>query len=194
MPLVRFLAVPLLAAAALVGCGEDDDSTSEEESAPVETATRSPRESVFVESPLVGSWVGIHECELIVQALREAGFDETVVLENVVGNGLVPDANSPQDIADPANPCAGAVPREHGHFFTTAGEFGSTDYNDEEVDFGTYEIVDDDTVSINGTEFGYAIEEDTLTLEAIVPAGCLTFECQWSIMVAMAGQPLQRQP
>lgn len=143
-------------------------------------------------SPLVGEWVGIHDCDRIVEALRTAGFDEAVVLEAVLGNGLVPDATSADDLADPADPCADAVPREHGHFFTASGAFGSTDYDGNQVDDGTYTIVDEDTVSINGTEFGYVVEGDTLTLEAIIPDGCLAFECQWSIMVAMPGQSLER--
>jgi hypothetical protein len=140
----------------------------------------------------VGEWAGIHDCEWIVDALRSAGFEEAFVLENVVGNALVPGVTSVDDLADSADPCADAVPREHGHFFTADGAFGSTDHNGEQVDDGAYEVVDDDTVSINGTEFGYQISGDTLTLESLAPDGCVTFECGWSIMVAMAGQSLER--
>jgi len=143
-------------------------------------------------SGLVGEWAGIHECDWIVEALRSAGFDEAVVLENVVGNALVPDVTSVDDLTDRADPCADAVPREHGHVFAADGAFGSTDHNGQQVDDGTYEVVDEDTVSINGTEFGYQIKGDTLTLESLAPDGCVTFECGWSIMVAMAGQPLER--
>ena len=104
------------------------------------------------------------------------------------------DAATPADLADPANPCADAVPREHGHFFTEDGEFGSTDFNGDQVDDGSYEIVDDDTVSINGTQFGYAVHGDELTLQPPpVATDCSDFECQWSIMVAMPGQTLIRE-
>lgn len=148
--------------------------------------------SAVATSELVGHWIGVHDCERIVEALREAGFDEAVVLENVVGNALVPGTTSVEDLADAADPCADAVAREHGHFFTADGTFGSTDHTGQQVDVGTYEIVDKDTVSINGTEFGFAITGDALTLESLAPVGCVTFECGWSIMVAMAGEPLAR--
>src|SRR5688572_9348435 len=164
------------------GCGEDDDPS---------TAVADPTTTVTAEddaSPLVGSWVGVHDCDAIVDALRTAGVDESVVLENVVGNGLVPDATTPADLGDPAKPCADAVPREHGHFFTKFGGFGSTDFNGAKVDDGRYEIIDKDTLSINGTEFGYSIEGDELTLEPpAVTTDCSDFECQWSILVAMPG-------
>jgi hypothetical protein len=162
------------------------------ESASTSTAVTPPSASSTATEPLVGEWIGVHECDRIVEALRIAGFDESVVIDAVVGNALVPDATSVDDLADPANPCADAVPREHGHFFTASGVFGSTDHNGEQVDDGTYDVVDGDTLSINGTEFGYAIDGDSLTLQPIVADGCVTFECGWSIMVAMAGEPLER--
>jgi hypothetical protein len=93
------------------------------------------------------------------------------------------------------------VPREHGHSFTETGEFGSTDFDGEQVDDGTFTIVDDDTIVIGpnfsesnspATELGYSIDGDMLTLEPIVPEGCVEFVCLWSIMVAMAGEPLTR--
>lgn len=178
------LMIGLLAAS----CGDDDDPSA---------SVADPTTTVTTEddtAPLVGSWVGMHDCDAIVGALRGAGVAEAVVLENVVGNGLVPDAATPADLADPANPCADAVPREHGHFFTEDGEFGSTDFNGDQVDDGSYEIVDDDTVSINGTQFGYAVEGDELTLQPPpVTTDCTDFECQWSIMVAMPGQTLTRE-
>lgn len=169
-------------------CGDDDDpDTSAEES----TTTAVSEDTTG--ATLVGSWVGVHDCDAIVEALREAGVEETVVVENVVGNGLVPGAATVADLADPSNPCADAIPREHGHFFTADGRFGSTDFNGDQVDDGTYEIVDDDTLSINGTEFSFSVEGDELTLQPPpVSSDCSDFECQWSIMVAMPGQTLTR--
>jgi hypothetical protein len=40
------------------------------------------------------------------------------------------------------------VPREYSHFFTDEGRFGSLDWNAEQVDDPTYEIVDEDTFVI----------------------------------------------
>lgn len=169
------------------------DPPSPSTSIAAESASTQPSPSASAAtSELVGHWIGVHDCELIVEALREAGFDEAVVLENVVGNALVPGATSVEDLADAADPCADAVAREHGHFFTADGAFGSTDHTGQQVDDGTYEIVDNDTVSINGTEFGFSITGDVLKLESLAPVGCVTFECGWSIMVAMAGEPLTR--
>lgn len=115
----------------------------------------------------------------------------------------MPDARTPEDLADPADPCRDAVLREHSHFFTAAGDFGSRDFDERQVDDGTYEILDEDTLSISGmwdenravtAEFGFKIDGDTLTLEALVPDECRTIDCQWGIMVAMVGQPMKRTP
>lgn len=145
----------------------------------------------MVDSPLVGEWVGIHNCEAIVEALSSAGF-ESVVLDIVTGNGLVPGADSPDDLADPSKPCQEAIPREHGHFFTADGQFGSRDWNGDQVDDGTYEIVDDDSVIIEGVELGYSIEGDELTLESI-PEGCVDDECIYSIMLSLPGDTMHRR-
>lgn len=177
----------LLMVAILAACG-GAGASSATQSATQATPTLEPA----VATALVGEWVGIHDCEKIVTALREAGFGENVVLENVLGNGLVPDASRPEDLEDPADPCRDAVPREHSHFFTPDGEFGSRDFDGNQVDDGSYRVIDADTVRISTSEFGFTIDGDTLQLTPIVPDGCMTFECQWSIMVAMAGEPLTR--
>lgn len=59
-----------------------------------------------------------------MSALTDAGLENWVV-GSVAGNGFVPGVTSPDQIADPANPCEGAVPREHSHFFDEHGLFGS---------------------------------------------------------------------
>lgn len=180
----------------LVGCADpnpaDVPSPSSSPSTAPHLASPAPSASAAAANELVGEWIGVHDCARIVEALRKGGFEESFVIEAVVGNALVPEASSADDLADPADPCADAVSREHGHFFTETGGFGSTDHNGQQVDDGTYEVVDYDTVSINGTEFGYEITGDRLTLRSLAPEGCTTFECGWSIMVAMAGEPLER--
>ena len=185
-----------LAAIALLVVSCASPNQADESAAPPSTAAMSTQPGASAHggtsSELVGEWTGMHDCDRIVQAFRAAGFEEAIVLENVVGNALVPEVTSVDGLADPADPCADAVPREHGHFFTADGAFGSTDHNGQQVDDGTYEVVDEDTVRINGTEFGYEISDDTLTLVSLAPDGCVTFECGWSIMVAMAGEPLER--
>ena len=62
------------------------------------------------------------------------------------------------------------------------------------MDFGTYELVDEDTLSIGapGVEFDFTIEGDHLTLTPHIPPGCLEFECQWAIMVALPWSGMDR--
>jgi hypothetical protein len=101
-------------------------------------------------SPLVGEWRRTHKCEEVVEILREAGFKGQVVLENIAGNGFLPGVSSGSEIADVKQPCKGAVPLLHSHFFTADGQFGSKDQNGQQVEDGTYKIVDDRTFVISG--------------------------------------------
>lgn len=188
--LSRTLAAVALVAIACSGCGAGGSSPSVVAGTPSPPTSPSAAPSL-IDSPLVGEWVGVYDCEAIAEALTAAGQGE-VAAEIITGSGLVPGATSADDLADPSNPCQDVIAVEHGHFFTADGRFGSRDADGNQVDDGTYEIVDDDTVLINGTEFGYEVAGDELTLESI-PEGCVDDECIYSVMVAMAGQPLQRQ-
>jgi len=136
---------------------------------------------------IVGEWVATHDCARIVAMLKDAGLD-ALVGEQIYGNGLAPEAGF-----DPADPCVGATPREHSHFFTAAGVFGSKDFNGEQVDDGSYKV-EGDRLTINGTPFQFEIEGDQLRLEPLVAVDtstCTTFECEfaavWRLMVAMPG-------
>ena len=119
---------------------------------------------------IVGEWVGFHDCERIVTMFTEAGLDE-FILEQVVE--LVPGATTPEDI-DPTDPCRGAVRREHSHFFTADGLFGSRDFNGQQVDEGTYTLEGDDVVVINGETFHYRIDGDSISFQ---PDPVDTSEC-----------------
>ena len=136
-------------------------------------------------SPLVGTWVGEHRCETIVDVLTAAGF-ATSIPQTVVGNGLIPGITSPEEI-DPANPCAGAVVREHAHVFTDEGEFQSLDWDGAQVDDGQYFVESADVLSINGTTFRFALNGDALTLEPFN-------KDQWATMVALPGTTWRRAP
>jgi hypothetical protein len=130
-----------------------------------------------------------------VSALTDAGLDRWI-LEFVAGNGFVPGVTSPDQIADPANPCAGAVPRVHSHFFDPHGLFGSLDWNGEHVDDGTYEVVDDHTFVISkefpDVTFNYTVQGTTITFDPVLP-GCSPdcFEAAWSVSVAYPGERWQ---
>ena len=70
----------------------------------------------------MGEWERETTCAELVRGLREAGMDE-VVDEFVAGNGFIPgmSVDEPEQI-DLNDPCKGAVPRVHSHFFTEDGE------------------------------------------------------------------------
>ena len=180
----------VLAALAVAACSSPNAMVTAE-------ASPSPSHSAASGSPpvadLVGEWVGTHDCLAIVEALRAAGFDDAVVLDAVLGNELVPGAASSEDLADPLHPCIDAVPREHSHFFTADGRFGSRDFRGQQVDDDTYEIAAPESVVIGAMTFEYTIVGDSLVLDPIIPSGCLTDDCGWAIMVGMAGTPLQRR-
>ena len=158
-------------------------------------ATGSPGTETAEPHPIVGEWHLDHTCEEIARILTERGMADAV-LENIVGNGLIPGVTNVADLADPAQPCAGAVPRDHAHFFTADGAFGSLDWNGQQVDDGTYEVIDEDTVRIAQTEFTYRVEGDSLYLDAETPdctAVVCDFAAQWPVMVAMPGAAWQRE-
>ena len=161
------------------------------------TATASPTSERTAEPhPIVGEWHHDHTCEEIARVLTERGMADAV-LENVVGNELIPGVSKVEDLADAAKPCAGAVSRDHAHFFTAGGAFGSLDWNGQQVDDGTYEVIDDDTIRIEATEFTYRIEGDSLYLDAETPdctAVACDFAAQWPVMVAIPGAVWQREP
>lgn len=100
--------------------------------------------------------------------------------------------------ADPATACDGAVQREHSHFFTAAGGFGSKDFHGQRVDDGSYTLEGEDRIVINGQTFTYEIDGDELSLEPepVDISSCTTKECRftatWVLMVAMPGTTWKR--
>jgi hypothetical protein len=161
---------------------------------PASTASPSASEPT---PAIVGEWLAQHDCAKIKSMLEGAGLQEFVG-ESIFGNGLVPGVASEADAKDPSHPCLGAVARDHSHFFTTNGQFGSLDYERNQVDDGSYELVGDDTVVINGTEFSYKIKGDALTLTppTVDISGCTTKDCRfgaaWVLMVSLPGTPWTR--
>ncbi len=170
-------------------------------SAPVsvapETGSVAPSTSASGTSSIVGEWVGTHDCQRIMTMLDEAGLPEFVA-EQVYGNELVPGVTEASQLKDPAHPCAGAVPRKHSHYFTADGEFGSKDFNGQQVDDGEYKLEGADGIVINDMKFKYEIHGDELSLEPepVDISTCTTEECRfgatWVLMVAMPGTVWKR--
>ena len=125
------------------------------EPAPASLAPASPSPSAEASpsaaNAIVGEWVGVHDCERIVAMLGDAGLDEFLG-DAVYGNELIPGVDpSTATLKDPSKPCDGAVERQHSHFFTAAGEFGSKDFRGQRVDDGTYTLEGEDGLVINGS-------------------------------------------
>lgn len=159
-------------------------------------ASASPSASAAIPADLVGEWSSPHRCAHIVEILTAAGYDAAVVLQNIIDNGLIPGVTSADDIGDAADPCAGAVNVPHSHSFSAEGQFASFDGRHAQVDDGIYQVVDSDTLRINGTSFTFDVDGDTLTLSADLPDDCATRDCgfegQWATMVALPGQVWER--
>lgn len=168
-----------------VGCGSNGSPTS----------TSKPTDDSAVE-PLVGEWERVTSCAELVQAFKHSGLGKYAA-ETVVGNGFVPGVTSADQLADRSDPCKGSVPRKHSHFFTEDGEFGSLDWNGEQVDEGTYRIIDDDTFVISkefpDVTFNYQIDGDTIMFDPVIPdCSPECFEAQWSVSVAYPGEKWKR--
>jgi hypothetical protein len=185
------VALGLIALVMMSGCGSNGEPTATTPETPARPTTQTPS------SPLVGEWQRVNKCEELVQALTQAGL-ETQIPEMVAGSELVPGVvNDPNQLADKSQPCKGAVPRKHSHFFTESGAFGSRNHEGQQVDEAPYRIIDDKTVVIGdpGVTFHYQItNSDTLMLDPVIPdcapQGC--FEAGWSVSVALPGLPWER--
>ena len=96
-------------------------------------------------------------------ALQAAGLEKRIV---EVAAGFVPGADGPEAVEDPADPCRDAVPLRHSHFFTADGQFGSRDQDGNQVDEGTYRIVDEGTFVVSkefpDVTFHYTIDGDLI--------------------------------
>jgi hypothetical protein len=112
----------------------------------------------------VGRWQQLHTCQELVDGLNALGLGS--LAPGVVGD-YFPD-QSFDELAAKDDLCAGAKPQQHSHFFTASGLFGSLDQYGNQVDGGTYEVVDSNTIQIT-IEFGvgtfdYSIQGATLQL------------------------------
>lgn len=187
---MRILAIAAALLLVPAGCGGDKPAAeSTGTTAPTTTSESSPG-STFT---IVGNWQRVTTCAERKAALEDAGLGRFAV-EHAAGEGWIPGVTSPEQIKDPEHPCKGAIPLEHGHFFTEDGLFGSTDDRGDQVDDGTYRVIDQDTVVIEkefGTvTFNYRIQGDgTLLLDPVMPKctknGC--FAAQWAVAVAYPG-------
>jgi hypothetical protein len=177
--------VLIAAVIALSGCGR---SPGEGADATRETTTLSPSAEPVL--PLVGTWTRVTTCQELVTALEDAGLGRRAP-KMVAGNGLV--RGSAEQLAKKENICSGSVPREHSHYFTESGTFGSLNWNGKDVGHTTYELVDERTFTLDGVvHIHFEIEGDTLRLEPELPVGCKSSQCARAIAVAYPGYRWER--
>jgi hypothetical protein len=115
-------------------------------------------------APIVGRWQQSHTCDELVSALDALGLG--ALAPGVVGD-YFPNL-TPEELAAKPDICSGALPQLHSHFFTASGLFGSLDQFQNQVDDGTYVIVDSNTFMIGNATFDYSIHGDILGLTPII--------------------------
>jgi hypothetical protein len=110
---------------------------------------------------IAGFWGQTHRCQPLVDALNAEGLG--ALAPGVVGD-FFPNETFDQLAAKP-DLCSGAKPQRHYHFFTSAGVFGSLDQHYNQVDDGTWTLVDANTFRIGpDATFDFSIQGDTLRL------------------------------
>ena len=184
-----------LLALLLTGCG----APSAIEPSTTPQSTTAP--ATFAASPapaLVGTWVGVHNCQRIVDVLTAAGMPAQI-LPNILDGEILPASTDSAHLPDPVNPCSGAIEVKHSHFFTADGAFGSLDQNGHQVDDGRWSPVDTSTFAIGDAQFHFAIEGNTLHMEPLAVGPCPTGSTDWcpeawKLMVAMPGMAWTRAP
>lgn len=197
---------PLLVAAMaiiLVGCASPSPT-----SAPITKAVSTATEIMPTNTPeltapmsatevpvssLVGEWQRVNSCASFVQAFKEAGLID-LAPEWLVGGGYF----TSLDQIDNTDLCKGATEVVHSHFFTANGGFGSRDENRNQVDDGSYQMVDDRTITFPSSDVTvhFSIEDETLLFEVVVPDPCVG-SCReataWALSAFYPG-PFQRGP
>ena len=188
-----------LTAVNLAACSSAPPSAMPTESTPKAAVSSSPSSTVrptpTAPPALVGTWLGVHNCQRIIDIMTSADMPEQALL-NAAESGTIPGVTTVDAIADPENPCVGAVDVQHSHFFTASGLFGSRDARGQQVDDGRWELVDADTFEINGTPFDFQVDGDELRMQPVDVGTCPeTGEwCAeaWRLMVAMPGMAWTR--
>jgi len=109
------------------------------------------------------------------------------LIEGVPENGPLPKT------WDPSRPCASAKPpTAHSHTFWADGSFNSYNENGQQVDEGTYVILDDHTLTIGNERFRYTVVGNTIAFDVVIPKACTSTQCRddlaWAFSVAYPGE------
>jgi hypothetical protein len=142
-------------------------------------------------NPVLGTWTAVTTCSAQYNALMKFPGLRRYASEMVVGNGFIPGVRQVGQLKDPAQPCLGAVPRKHSHFFTKTGRFGSLDWRGEQVDDGSYTLKSANRIVIHkefpSVTLMYTVTGTTITFTPLIAKTCSTFRCAWSLSMAIPG-------
>ena len=184
----------------LIGCGSHDSKASTSKASP--SVTGSTGASV---SDIAGRWARVVKCQELTQDLDKAGLGPLTPyawLGQTSSNGQSSFApGSPRPTR--AQPCTGALPRQHSHFFTSAGQFGSLDWLGGQVDDGPYTVTGDSTLKIGTVTFHYRVAHNTLHLTPVLTKPMVHkalarpkefSDAGWAVSVAYPGHTWKRVP
>jgi hypothetical protein len=206
-PWIRAAAALFAAATVTTGCSSNTVTS------PPAGASHSPAAAASASSAaagLVGRWERVTTCQELVSELDRAGLAPLAAnawsgqTSSTGLSSFAPGSPKPTN----AQPCTGALSREHSHFFSQSGQFGSLDWLGGQVDNGPYRIISDNTVYIGsppiGATFHYRIlHGDTLMLSPVLTTAMLRqalahpdqFSAAfWAVSVAYAGYTWKRVP
>jgi hypothetical protein len=143
--------------------------------------------------PLVGEWQRVNRCRPFVRAFKKAGLEQ-LAPEWLVGGGYR--SGSIKQVAKDPHPCRGAKAFKHSHAFYPDGKFASFTARGQQVDNGTYKIIDNRTFRLLGApgfKVRYSVTGDTIRyLRVIAPHACKSKSCRENH--ATSSRPSSRVP
>ena len=199
-PIRATLALVLTVGIIATGCGSHDIKASTSQASPSGTrSTKTPG------SDIVGRWEREVTCQELTHDLDTAGLGPLAPyawLGQTSSNGQSSFvAGSPRPTR--SHPCTGALRRQHAHFFTSAGQFGSLDWLGGQVDDGQYAVAGDGTLKIGKVAFHYRVVHDTLRLAPVLTRAMVRkalarpkefSDAGWAVSVAYPGHAWRRVP
>jgi hypothetical protein len=184
----------------LTGCGSHDSTAPRSKASP--GVTRSTEAPV---SDVVGRWARVVKCQELTQDLDKAGLGPLTPyawLGQTSSNGQSSFApGSPRPTR--AQPCTGALPRQHSHFFTSAGGLDLWTGSEARLTMASYTVTGDSTLKIGTVTFHYRVAHNTLHLTPVLTKPMVhkalvrpkDFSVAgWAVSVAYPGHTWKRVP
>ena len=187
---------------ATAGCGDNSTPDSSQSASHASSVDVTPSISTSTADPepppaIVGLWTQTHSCQELQKALADHGLAPTT--PSTIADYFP--GRSAAQIARKADPCAGASPEQHSHFFAADGEFGSLDQDGHRVDDGSWSLVAPHRLQIGQSIFAFTISHGQLTLRPVIKAADrkaalqhpLEFsDASWQVAVSYGGKAWRR--